>query len=335
MKRHVLLLFITQLITMAVLQAQETIRLGIIGLDTSHSEAFIKLINGEKPASDYTGFKIVAAYPYGSRTIESSYNRIPKYTETAKAHGVKITSSIAALLKQVDCVLLETNDGTLHLEQVTEVLKSGKSLFIDKPVAAQLSDVLMIYQLAAEKKVPLFSASSLRFSSRNIELRTGNGPEGKVVGADCYSPCINEPSHAGFFWYGIHGVEILYTLMGSGCKSVSCTSNDSADLAVGLWKDGRIGTFRGLRNSVHTYGGTAICEKKVVPAGGYEGYEGLLKSILTFFKTGIPPVSKEETIEIYTFMETANESIRRGGKPVNLKETYEKALSLIKDQKVY
>mgnify|MGYP000385218553 FL=1 len=117
------------------------------------------MINGENQAPDYVGFKIVAAYPYGSQTIESSYNRIPKYTETAKSHGIQITSSIAELLKQVDCVLLETNDGTLHPEQATEVIKSGKSLFIDKPVAARLSDVLAIYKLAEEKQVPIFSSS--------------------------------------------------------------------------------------------------------------------------------------------------------------------------------
>lgn len=335
MKRNVLLLLIIQFLAITSLHSQEIIRLGIIGLDTSHSEAFIKLINGENPQPDYTGFKIVAAYPYGSRTIESSYRRIPQYTETARQHGVRITSSIEELLKEVDCVLLETNDGTLHLEQAKEVINNGKPLFIDKPVAARLSDVLSIYGMAEKKQVPIFSSSALRFSPRNLELRAGNGPEGKVAGADCYSPCTNEPSHAGFFWYGIHGVEILYTLMGTGCKSVSCISDESADLAVGLWNDGRIGTFRGLRNSTHTYGGTAICTKKVVPAGGYEGYEGLLKSILTFFRTSIAPVSKEETIEIYTFMETANESIRQGGKPVNTKEIYEKALSLVKDQEVY
>ena len=331
MKRNVLLLLVFQLLTAFGLQAQETIRLGIIGLDTSHSEAFIKLINGENQAPDYVGFKIVAAYPYGSQTIESSYNRIPKYTETAKSHGIQITSSIAELLKQVDCVLLETNDGTLHPEQATEVIKSGKSLFIDKPVAARLSDVLAIYKLAEEKQVPIFSSSALRFSPRNSELRNGNGPEGKVVGADCYSPCTNEPSHAGFFWYGIHGVEILYTLMGAGCQSVTCTSNEGSDVAVGVWEDGRIGTFRGLRNSSHSYGCTSTREKKVVPAGGYEGYEGLLKSILTFFRTGKAPVSPSETIEIYTFMETANESIRQGGKPVNTKDIYNKALSLVKN----
>ena len=145
MKRNILLLLLIHLFAVATLQAQEVIRLGIIGLDTSHSEAFIKLINGEAPAPDYAGFKIVAAYPYGSKTIEASYNRIPKYTETAKQHGVQITSSVAELLKQTDCILLETNDGTLHLEQATEVIKSGKPLFIDKPVAARLSDVLYFH----------------------------------------------------------------------------------------------------------------------------------------------------------------------------------------------
>ena len=335
MRYKILILLIIPLFVCFDNQAQKTVRLGIIGLDTSHADAFIKLINNEQPDPDYAGFKVVAAYPYGSRTIESSIARIAGYTETAKKHGVRISSSIAELLQQVDCVLLETNDGTLHLEQATEVINSKKALFIDKPVAAGLSDVLAIYKLAEEKQVPVFSSSALRFSSRNQLLRGGNGPEGKVVGADCYSPCINEPSHAGFFWYGIHGVEILYTLMGKGCQSVSCTSNTDSDLVVGVWEDGRIGTFRGVRNSAHTSGGTVFCEKEVTQAGGYEGYEELLKSILTFLRTGIAPVEKEETIEIYTFMEAANESIRQGGKPVSIKDVYRKAVSSInKEQEV-
>lgn len=332
MKHSFTLWVFIQLFAMITVQAQNVIRLGIVGLDTSHSEAFIKLINGEENDPEYRDFKVVAAYPFGSKTIESSAKRIPKYTEVARKHGVEITVSIAEMLKQVDCVLLETNDGTLHLAQATEVIKSGKPLFIDKPVGATLSQVLAIYRLAEKNKVPVYSSSALRFSPKNQELRIGSGTEGKVVGADCYSPCTNEPSHAGFFWYGIHGVEILYTLMGSGCTSVSCTSNEGSDLAVGVWNDGRIGTFRGLRNSAHTYGGTAICEKKIVPAGGYEGYEGLLKSILSFFKTKVVPVDPKETLEIYTFMEAANESIRQDGKPVSMKDTYEKALNTIGDR---
>lgn len=330
MKHYFLLFILIQLIVTLPVRSQYTIRLGIIGLDTSHSTAFVELINGKNPQPEFEGFKVVAAFPYGSRNIESSAKRIPEYTETVKKYGVKISSSIANMLKEVDCVFLETNDGTLHLEQATEVIKSGKTLFIDKPIAATLHDVLTIYQLAEKYNVPIYSSSALRFSPKNQELRAGVGTEGKVIGADCYSICKNEANHAGFYWYGIHGVEILFTIMKQGCTSVSCISTESTDVAVGVWKDGRIGTYRGIREGVQTYGGTAICEKQVVAAGGYTGYTDLLKSILTFFKTKVPPVDKAETIEIYTFMEAANESIRQRGKPVSMEETYTKALKAVK-----
>ena len=148
MKHRTTLLLLVQLFAWFALQAQEIIRVGVIGLDTSHSEAFIRLLNADDPEPQYAGFKVTAAYPYGSKTIESSVKRIPEYTEGAKKNGVKITTSIAELLKTVDCVLLETNDGTLHLEQAVEVIKSGKPLFLDKPVAATLPDAIAIYRFA-------------------------------------------------------------------------------------------------------------------------------------------------------------------------------------------
>lgn len=323
MRNKTTILLFIQLFAWFTLQAQEIIRVGVIGLDTSHSEAFIRLLNAEKPEPQYAGFRVTAAYPYGSKTIKSSIERIPEYTEGAKKNGVTIVSSIAELLKQVDCVLLETNDGKMHLEQAAEVIKSGKPMFLDKPVAATLPEAIAIYRFAEEKNVPMFSSSALRFSPKNQELRAGK--EGKVVGADCYSPCTEEPSHAGFFWYGIHGVETLFTVMRAGCESVSCVSTEGTDMAVGVWKDGRIGTFRGLREGARPYGGTAFCEKKMVPVGGYEGYCKLLETILTFFKTKVSPIDKAETLEIYTFMEAANESKRQGGKPISMKQIYEKA----------
>ena len=306
----------------AYLGAQEVLKVGMIGLDTSHSPAFIKLLNSENPSPEHQGFKIVAAYPYGSKTIESSAKRIPAYTEEAKQYGVKIVNSIQELLSEVDYVMLETNDGNLHLEQALEVFKSGKPMLIDKPIAATLSDAIAIFMLAKEYNVPIFSASSLRFTPRTQEL--ARGEHGKVLGADCFSPATNEPSHPDFSWYGIHGIEILFTVMGQGCKEVTRVSSEGTDVVTGLWEDGRIGTFRGTRNGIHEYGGTAFCEKKIIPAGGYEGYNDFVTEILKFFKTKIVPVSEAETIEIFTFMEASNESKRRGGTPVSMQETLEK-----------
>lgn len=306
------------------LYAQDVIKIGIIGLDTSHSTAFTELLNGDSDDKFVKEFEVVAAYPYGSKTIQSSYERIPGYIEEVKKHGVEITSSIAELLDKVDCVMLETNDGRIHLEQAMEVFKSGKICYIDKPIGATLGQAIAIYEMAEKYNVPIFSSSALRYSPQNQKLR--NGEFGKILGADCYSPHKVEPTHPDFGFYGIHGVETLYTLMGTGCESVNRMSSQDADLVVGRWKDGRIGTFRGIKEGPAIYGGTAYTPKGSIAAGGYEGYKVLLDQILTFFKTGVAPISKEETIEIFTFMKASNMSKEQNGKIVTMEEAYRKGL---------
>ena len=316
--KRVVLLFISLCLCLNAM-AQTPIRIGIIGLDTSHSTAFTELVNSGNEAWA-EGFKVVAAYPYGSQTIESSYKRIPEYTETVKKHGVKIVDSIADLLKEVDCVLLETNDGRLHLEQAVEVFKAGKICFIDKPIGATLGEAIAIYAMADKYNIPIFSSSALRYSPINQQLR--NGELGKVIGADCYSPHTAEPTHPDFGFYGIHGVETLYTILGTGCQAVNRVSTEQGDVITGYWDDARIGTFRAIVQGPHIYGGMAYTDKKAIVAGGYVGYKVLLEQVLKFFKTGVAPVSKEETLEIFAFMRASNLSKERGGKMVTLDEAF-------------
>lgn len=293
--------------------------IGIIGLDTSHAVAFTKILNEETPAEDVAGFRVTHAFPRGSWDIESSTSRIPGYTEEVKALGVEIVSSIPELLKAVDFVLLETNDGRLHLEQARQVFEAGKPVFIDKPLAASLKDVVDIFSAAEQYKVPVFSASSLRFSPTTVAIAKGE-KIGKVLGAATFSPAKLEKTHPDLFWYGIHGVESLCSLMGLGCKEVRRIYKEGVDVVIGEWEDGRIGTFRGIREGKQDYGGTAFGTEGIAAAGLYEGYRPLVVEIVKFFQTGIPPVSAEETIEIFTFMEAAEESKRRNGALVGLKE---------------
>lgn len=318
-------LILLTVLTLVFSQTRAQMKIGIIGLDTSHSTAFVKLLNGEEKKDEYKDFRIVAAYPYGSRTIRSSFERIPDYTEEVKALGVEIVPSIAELLKRVDYVLLETNDGNLHLEQASQVFKAGKPMFIDKPLAATLAQSMAIYQLARDYNVPIFSSSALRYVPQNQKLR--NGEYGKVMGADCYSPATREITHPDFGWYGIHGVETLFTVMGTGCVSVNRMSAEGTDVVVGLWSDGRIGTFRGIREGKSNYGGTAFTDKSIEPVGTYQGYEVLLSKILNFFRTGVPPVSEEETLEIFTFMEASNASKRNEGKIILMEDVYRKGMA--------
>ena len=303
------------------LGAQDVIRLGIIGLDTSHSTAFTELLNSESDDYYVRKFEVVAAYPYGSTTIESSSRRIPSYTQPVQQHGVRITSSIDELLDLVDCVLLETNDGRLHLEQAIQVYESGKICYIDKPLGSTLAEAIAIYEIARRYNAPVFSSSALRFSPENVKLQKGE--YGKVLAADCYSPHKTEPTHPDFGFYGIHGVETLFTLMGTGCVSVSRAHSSEGDVVTGIWEDGRIGTFRAIVNGPAVYGGTAFTPDGAVQAGGYAGYMVLLEAILKYFETGVSPVSEAETLEMFAFMKASNMSVERGGAPVTLKEAFE------------
>ncbi|NBB19849.1 Gfo/Idh/MocA family oxidoreductase [Runella sp. CRIBMP] len=295
-------------------------RVGIIGLDTSHSTAFVKALNAPDASADFLGYKVVAAYPQGSKDIESSTKRVPAYTEEVKKQNVEIVDSIADLLKKVDVVLLETNDGRLHLEQAVQVLKAGKRVFIDKPIAASLSDTIAIFEASKKYNIPLFSASSLRHI-KGVE----KVDKSIVVGADTFSPAVLEKTHPDLFWYGIHGVETLYTVMGTGCKQVSRVHNEGTDIVIGTWADGRVGTFRGTRTGKHDYGGTVYTKNGNIVLGPYGGYEPLLKDIVNYFETGNLPVSPEETIEIFAFMEAADESKRQGGAVVMLESVMKKA----------
>lgn len=299
-----------------VSSVQKGKRVGIIGLDTSHATAFTKSLNGENPDPRFKGYKVVAAVAQGSKDIPSSIERVPKYIEEVKKYGVEIVKDINALLKKVDVVLLESNDGRVHLEQAIPVIKAKKTLFIDKPIAASYKDAKQIFDLAKQNNVPVFSTSSLRFMDKVKEVKGGS--VGKVLGADTFSPAALEPNHPDFFWYGIHGIEILFALMGTGCESVTRVHTEGTDVVVGKWKDGRIGTFRGLRVGKHDYGGTVFGEKGNTTLGQFKGYDSLLLEIIAFFETGNPPVSAEETLEICAFIEAADESKRQQGKPVSL-----------------
>jgi predicted dehydrogenase len=308
---------------LTMLSESQNIRIGIIGLDTSHSVAFTKALNDSSADAAFLGYKVVAAYPKGSNDIKSSVDRIAGYIEDVKKLGVEIVNSIEELLPKVDCVLLETNDGRLHLGQALLVMKAGKRMFIDKPVAASLADAIAIYEAARYYKVPVFSSSSLRYIPGIKEISEGS--IGKVLGADTYSPATIEKTHPDLFWYGVHGVETLFSVMGTGCKTVTRTFTENFDKVVGTWNDGRIGTFRGLRSGKEDYGGTIFGEKEILVLGKYSGYNPLLLKIVEFFSTGITPVSPEETIEIFAFMAAADESKFKGGIPVETEKVLDNA----------
>ncbi len=289
---------------------QKVKKIGIIGLDTSHSEMFTKDIN-EGSLKD-RGYRVVAAYPHGSKDIPSALDMKPRIIDAVKKMGVEIVDSIDELLRQVDYILLESNDGRVHLEQAEKVIKARKPLFIDKPMAENLLNVQAIFVLADKYNVPVFSSSSLRYDKLVQEVKEGK--IGKVLGADVYTPAEIEPNHIDQAWYMIHGVEMLFSVMGTGCQEVFRAFHPDFEQVVGIWEDGRIGSVRGIRKGAANIAGIAFGETGISPLGPFAGYGPLVAEILNFFDTGKVPVPAIETIEIFKFMEAAQRSSRTGEK---------------------
>ena len=312
-------LWVALTITLATSTQAKDLRIGMVGLDTSHVTAFTRVLNDKTDKNHVPGAQMVAAVKDSSPDVESSYTRVEKYTtELTGKWGVKLYPTVNELCQHVDAVMIENVDGRPHLKHAIDVIKAGKPLFIDKPLAGTLEDCVKIYQLAKEHKVPVFSSSSLRFAKNTLAARAGD--YGKVLRCETFSPAHLEPHHPDLFWYGIHGVESLFTVMGPGCVSVKRGTTDDGKIEVtGTWKNGRVGIFREGKG----YGGTAKCDSGEHAVGGYDGYAPLVEAVIQFFKSGKSPVDARETLEIYAFMQAADESKAANGNEVPLKLEWE------------
>ena len=296
--------------------ATKDLRAGIIGTDTSHVPAFTAAFKSHPEWK----IKVVAAFKGGSPDLPTSADRVEKFAKTIQdKHGVEIVDSIDALLTKVDVVLLESVDGRPHLAQVTPVLKARKRVFVDKPLAASLEDARRILQLSKETGTPLFSSSSSRFHSDIARLRDNPGV-GKVTKVQASYTLNPLAFHPDLYFYGIHGVEALYAVMGTGCVGVSRKTEGNTDITTCKWKDGRVGVYYGLKSGEKLPMLQVWGDKGTTESSGSDGYDGLVRAIAEFFHTGRPPFDPAQTLEVFEFMTAAQLSKERGGAEVPLAE---------------
>jgi hypothetical protein len=300
--------------------ASPELRVGLVGLDTSHVVEFTALLNDPSRPGHVPGARVTAAFRGGSPDVQASASRIDKFTaELRDRWKVAIVPTIEALVKDVDAVMITSVDGRVHLAQARQVFPARKPTFVDKPLAASATDARAILALARKTGTPFFSASSLRFTAEVQALAAPDPARGAIVGAFAWGPAPTEPHHPDLFWYGVHAVEILYTLLGPGCASVARVNAPGADVVVGRWADGRLGTIRGIRDGARSYGAVAFGAGAVgLRAIGESDYVGLLRAVIRFFQTGTPPVAPEVAVEMMAFMEAAETSKAKGGAEVPL-----------------
>jgi len=294
------------------------LRIGFVGADSSHAIAFTEMINDANARGHIPGARVAAAYKGGSPDIEKSYTRIDKFAEQLTSRwNIEFVADIPALCAKVDAVMIESVDGRAHLRQVQQVIAAKKPFFVDKPLADSYEDALEIAKEARQAGVPWFSSSSLRFSALATSLKFED-----AAGYFVWGPGPLEEHHKlELSWYGIHSAELLFTWMGAGCVDVTRSFSADADVTTCRWKDGRIGTMR-VNRPYSEFGGLAFRPKEVVRSGSSPdtGYAELVAAVVKFFQTGQPPVSPQETLEIFAFMEAAQRSKESGGRPVRIRD---------------
>jgi predicted dehydrogenase len=284
------------------------IKLGVLDFDTSHVVEFTRRLNhvGIKEDQWVEGARVVIGCPGESKIMPE---RIPEYTKQMKEMGVPLVDKPEEMIGKVDGVLIESQEGTPHLERARPFLEAGIPCYVDKPFTCSVADARKIIDLAQRKKLPLFSSSSLRYAPELVQFMS-DPKHGKIIGAFSYGPSMEHERNPGMFHYGIHAVEILYTLMGVGCERVTCTYDQGAEVTTGHWKDGRVASVRGLRAGAHVYGAVAFTEKGAtsISIGTTYIYRDLLKQIVSMFATGKSPLDLAVTLEIVAFIEAAHKS---------------------------
>ncbi len=287
------------------------IRLGILDFDTSHVIEFTKRMNHKHPDKEQwvDGVEIVLGCPGESKIMPE---RIPGYKTEMEKLGVKLVDKPSDLIGQVDGMLIESQEGGVHWARAKPFLEAGLPCYIDKPFTCSTADAKKIVELAEKKKVAVFSSSSLRYVPELVEFVAAE--KANILGALAYGPApINDKDptlNPGLFHYGIHAVEILYTLMGPGCERVTSTHEKDVDVVTGHWSDGRVATVRGIRKGKADYGCVVFTKDGVTPLALPTKviYRELCKQIVTFFTTKKPPVDSAITVEMMAFIEAANKS---------------------------
>jgi len=226
------------------------IRVGLIGLDTSHASAFTAILHNPNDPFHIPGARVVAAYPGGSTDMPISISRVEGFTrELQDAYCVRIMDAPQDVAEACDLVFILASDGRIHPALFRTVAGRGKPVFIDKPFAVSASDAQDMFTLAAETGTRVFASSAFRYADGLVNALNSIQAAGELVKTCrvCYWLQIQE-TQGRYFWYGIHGAEMLFAIMGRGVLEVEASSGVDHDSITVRHDDGRQSSIVGSKS---------------------------------------------------------------------------------------
>jgi predicted dehydrogenase len=291
------------------------LKIGLVGLDTSHVTAFTSLLNDAGNAHHVPGGKVVAAFPGGSPDMDISRSRVEGFTKTLREkYSVEMKDTPEAVAEAVDLLLITSVDGRVHREQFERTVKFKRPTFVDKPLAVSVEDAEAIVRAATMEKVPLMSCSSVRYSEDLVKALAGKRED--VTGCDTFGPLSEVPTQPGLYFYGIHAVDMLVSVLGHGCLEVGDVRTESGDVLGLAWPGGRTGTVRLTKEGHGRYGCTL--HRKSGPqfvdtsVSKKPAYASMLEAIIRSLPNGKGDVPVDEMLDTIRIIDAANKARETG-----------------------
>ncbi|MBP2242255.1 hypothetical protein J2Z40_002829 [Cytobacillus eiseniae] len=281
-------------------------KIGLIGLDTSHSEIFTRLLNDSSDPHHVAGGTITHAFPVFSEDLPISRDRFLHYKEIVEnKYKVKIVENIDLFMKSVDAVLLATVDGRNHLLWLKNIVHYKKPIFIDKPIVMSSDELKTVVELSENFQTPIMSSSSLRYAQSITNKETSD-----IVSAYIYGPLPQQQAMPGYFWYGIHSLEMIVTLFGTDIVTIKKEKYENYELLYLTFATNRQVIFRGDYDWHNRFGGIIHYKEQIETFKLWQDeqpyYRNLLVEIIAFFNTSKSPVSLDETAQIIKLIEQIN-----------------------------
>lgn len=281
-------------------------RIGAIGIDSSHLGAFAGRINALHRAGG-TPCQVV-----GHWTADAG-GASPELLAAAANHAGTPAPDFDRLLAGVDGVMVLDVDGARHAGSVIAALNRGLPVFVDKPMTCSLADAERVLAAARQPGTRCFSASCLRFAAGVTDIpRDGLG---KIVAVDAFGSDQTREPMSGLWYYGCHTVEMVGAIMGPGVRRVRGCEVQERTVADFEYRDGRLARLRFERSGYASFGATVhgthgVHQFRDDLAGAYDRLVG---AMVRFFEGGPAPVDLRETVEHVGAIEAVHRSISADG----------------------
>jgi predicted dehydrogenase len=288
---------------------EHPLRVGLVGVNTSHAGAFARLLN-ERGVAD--GARVT--WVWGGELRPGQ----PDATTLARTYGIPhVASEPTEMLTETDLVLVvdDTGQGANHVPLARAFVAAGVPTFVDKPMAVDLVEASGLFALAADKGTPVTSSSALRFAVELDAERDQLAALGSLSSVVSVGP-------GEWYYYGVHAVEQLFALAGPGVEWVQRFTWPERDIAVLSYADGGpsavVQTLRDAKYNFHltAYGSEGRHAVHIKDFDGF--YAGQVRAAVEMARTGKPPIAPEETLELLAVLRAGVLSAEAGGTRVSV-----------------